>query len=196
MTENGIPHPGRRGRSGHCRARCAVSQEGRLLDRARRIGPRGAAERSRRSRRISSSSTSCSPHVDGLGSVPAAARQRHHRWHPDHHAHRPRPKNPSASSGSSLAPTTTWRSRSAPTSSSPACGALLRRARSARPGRRPRPAKSAKPLGLRVDRARTPTGTSSRRAARDVTLTAKEFLLLEYLLRHRGARAVARRAAH
>ena len=42
------------------------------------------------------------------------------------------------------------------------------------------------PARLRNNRRSTPTGTPSRSTAANVTLTAKEFLLLEYLLQHRG----------
>ena len=58
--------------------------------------------------------------------------------------------------------------------------ALLRRAQragAARPGT---------PITVRADRRRSPSGTPSRSTGGDVTLTAKEFLLLEYLLQHRG----------
>ena len=57
--------------------------------------------------------------------------------------------------------------------------ALLRRAQRARR----RAGASRSPTGRSSS---TPSGTSCRRTARDVTLTAKEFLLLEYLLQHRG----------
>ena len=56
--------------------------------------------------------------------------------------------------------------------------ALLRRAQ--------RGAAADQDARLRPDRSSTPSGTSSRRTAATSTLTAKEFLLLEYLLQHRG----------
>ena len=90
---------------------------------------------------------------------------------------RPRPRRATASSGSSSAPTTTCPSRSAPTSSSPGRGrccaapsAPSPRARSSATGRS----------------SWTWRRTSSRPTSKEVKLTAKEFMLLQYMLQRQG----------
>ena len=89
----------------------------------------------------------------------------------------PAPTNPSASSASSSAPTTTSRSRSARTSSWRASARCCAARSAATP---PTKTLAYGPIALDTERHLVSSG------GRDVTLTAKEFLLLEYLLQHRG----------
>jgi DNA-binding response OmpR family regulator len=80
--------------------------------------------------------------------------------------------------GSRSAPTITWRSRSVRTSSWRASARCC-----AAPIEERRPAAKTLAYGpISLDTERHLVSS----AGRDVTLTAKEFLLLEYLLQHRG----------
>ena len=116
------------------------------------------------------------PHVDGLEICRGRARQSTHRRRFRSSCSRRGWTNPSGSSGSKSAPTTTSPSRSARTSSSRA-SARCSAGRSASPKRA-----TCRTGPIHVDTERHVVSSSGTA----VSLTAKEFLLLEYLLRHRG----------
>ncbi len=114
----------------------------------------------------------------GLRGLPRAARRGPRVS--DHHAHRARRARPTAWSGSSSAPTTTWSSRSARARWSRASRAVL--------AARRRPASAA---GRRRDRDRRACASIPARAERrrsegdELELSRKEFDLLRLLMRER-----------
>ena len=104
------------------------------------------------------------------GGLPAAARGRR-RADPD--AHRPRRARRRASRASTPAPTTTSSSRSSAPSCSPACARCCAAAR-----------RAAAPTSWSATCASTPTPARCLAATATLELTAREFELLEHLMRN------------
>ena len=134
-----------------------------------------------RVRRHAAGSRRAGPDAAGHGRharLPGAAAGRDDGGHSDHHADGARRRSRPRSAASSSAPTTTSSSRSARRSWSRAsprcCGAWTR----------PKPPGSACCVTARS--RSISIGTRCRSTTDDVRLTAKEFLLLQYLIEHRG----------